>query len=62
MKRIVDYLRPVAGVFRPPLEEETQMRIGPLDRCREALYQVQHTERTMMRILGGMARELVGEG
>ncbi len=57
LARVLDYLRPLTGMFDLPLDPENQLRQGRRDACREALYQVEQTERTVARLLASVARE-----
>ena len=57
MARVLDYLLPLTGMFALPLDPDTQLRQGRRDACREALYQVEQTERTVARLLASVARE-----
>lgn len=59
--RIGEHLRPLLGVYRPPLNEEEQMTRLKWDQAREVLYQVQQTEQTAGRLLASLAQEVVEE-
>jgi hypothetical protein len=56
MKRIVEHLQPAAMVFDVPYDPDVQMTQVHWDKCRESLYQVQMTEKTLGRLLGSIAR------
>jgi hypothetical protein len=57
MARIIEYLRPITGQYDLPLDPDNQLRQSRRDACREALYQVEQTERTVARLLASIARE-----
>lgn len=61
LARVIEYLRPITGMFGLPLDPDNQLRQGRRDACREALYQVEQTERTVARLLGGVAREYLAQ-
>lgn len=55
------YLRPVLASFDMPLDPDTQMTRAHWEACREALYQVQQTERTAARLLASVGSDAAGE-
>jgi hypothetical protein len=59
LARVIEYLRPVTSQYDLPLNPDDQLRQARRDACREALYQVEQTERTVARLLGSVAREFL---
>ena len=57
-ERINTHLRGVLSTYSPPLDPENQMTRGAWEACREALYQVQQTEKTAGRLLASVVQEV----
>lgn len=58
MRRIVETLRPVAGLYCLPADTLKQMKRESLNSAATAIYEVRRTEETLTRLLRGIAGDL----
>jgi hypothetical protein len=61
IERAAAHWRTAQSLFTPPLRETEQFTRENLVACREALYQVQQTEETALRVLGVVVRKMLAD-